>query len=186
MEDSLTKYGLLAVLFGAMIEADAMPVMSGAVAHLGYFEVLPAAVLCLSGMFAGDCAWYWFGRLFGNRFSHTSFYMRMMPKAEHFADKFGVWQIFAARFILGLRTATMLFWGCKKLDFMQFAAIDLLGCGVWGILLVGAGYFLSASMNAILGEIKQTEILVLAMAIGAAGILVLIKKFGKRKYACQR
>jgi membrane protein DedA with SNARE-associated domain len=175
MENFLIKYGLFAVFFGSMVEADAMPVMSGAVAHLGYFGFAGAIAASGGGMFAGDCVFYWLGRGFGHRIEKTEFYQKHLPKAEKFIGKIGVWQILAARVIYGTRNATMLFWGIKKFSFLKFAAIDFLGCLVWGTLLTALGYFLSFGAGKIIGDIKRIEIGLLVIIILAVSVILLIK-----------
>ncbi len=114
MEQFLIRYGLWAVLFGSTVEADAMPVMAGVVAHLGYFNVAAAGAAAIGGMFLGDCVWYWLGRRFGQRIEKTAFYRKHSPKAEKYIGKFSVWQILAARLVFGTRNATMTFWESGK------------------------------------------------------------------------
>ncbi len=180
MEQFLIRYGLFAVLFGSMVEGDAMPVMSGVVAHLGYFRLWEALAAGIGGMFLGDCVWYWLGRGFGPKIEKTKFYRKHLPKAEKFVNKIGIWQILAARIVYGTRNVTMLFWGIKKLSFVKFAAIDLLGCLVWGTILASLGYSLSFSAEKLIGDIKELEIGVLLLII-FAGILILLIKFIKNK-----
>lgn len=181
MEQFLIRYGLYAVFFGAMVEADAMPVMSGVVAHLGYFGFAGAVAASVGGMFLGDCLWYWLGRGFGQRIEKTKFYRKHLPKAEKFIGKIGVWQVLAARVIYGTRNATMIFWGVKKLNFAKFAAIDFLGCFLWGTLLTSLGYFLSFGANAIIGDIKRVEIGLLVILLLTVALIVLIKWLKNRK-----
>lgn len=175
MEQFLIRYGLYAVFFGSMVEADAMPVLSGAVAHLGYFTFAGALAASVGGMFVGDCLWYWLGRGFGPRIEKTKFYRKHLPKAERFIGKIGVWQVLTARVIYGTRNATMLFWGVKKLNFAKFAAIDFIGCLAWGTLLTSLGYFLSFSANVIIGDVKRIEIGFLVIIILAVALIALIK-----------
>lgn len=175
MEQFLIRYGLYAVFFGSMVEADAMTVMSGAAAHLGYFGFAGAIAASVGGMFAGDCVWYWLGRGFGHRIEKTEFYQKHLPKAEKIIGKIGIWQILAARLIYGTRNGTMLFWGIKKLSFAKFAAIDFFGCLVWGTVLTALGYFLSFSVEKIIGDIKQVEIGLLVIIVFVAGLILLIK-----------
>lgn len=182
MEQFLTQYGLWAVFFGSMVEADVMPVMSGTVAHLGYFGFAGALTASVGGMFAGDCVWYLLGRTFGNRIEKTVFYRKHLPKIEKFIGKIGVWQILAARVVYGTRNATMLFWGIRKLAFAKFAAIDLVGCLIWGTLLTSLGYFLSFGTATIIGDVKRVEIGLLISA-GIALFTVLSIKFLKNRRA---
>lgn len=175
MEQFLIRYGLYAVFFGSMVEGDAMPVMSGVVAHLGYFRLWEAVAASIGGMFLGDCVWYWLGRGFGPRIEKTKFYRKHLPKAEKIIGKIGVWQVLAARVVYGTRNATMLFWGIKKLNFVRFAAIDFVGCFIWGAFLTSIGYFLSFGAYAIIGDVKQAEIGLLIILVFAVALTILIR-----------
>lgn len=174
MENFLIKYGLWAVFFGSAIEADAMPILSGATSHFGYFGFPLALLASICGMFAGDCVWYWIGRIFGNRIKNTEFYKRRFPQVEKFIDRISVFQIVLCRVFYGTRNATMLFWGIKQYSFLRFAFFDILGCIVWGILLVSLGYFLSSSVQLIIGDVKEIEIFLLI--IGAIAVILIILK----------
>jgi membrane protein DedA with SNARE-associated domain len=181
MEQFLIRYGLIAVFAGSAVEADVIPILSGVVAHLGYFGFFGALAATVSGRFLGDCVWYWLGRGFGKRIEKPAFYCRQLPKAERVFGKMGVWQILVARVLYGLRNATMLFLGLKKLNFAKFAAINFVGCLVWGAFLTSLGYFLSFSANSIIGDVNGVEIgLLIFVVIGAPSIL-LIKYLNSKK-----
>ena len=180
MENFLIRYGLFAVFAGCTVEADVIPILSGVLAHRGYFGFLGTVTACSGGMLLGDCFCYWLGRRFGNRIEKTAFYRRHLLKVERVIDRIGVWQILAARFIYGTRNATMLWWGMKTLNFATFVAIDSLGCLAWAGLLVSLGYFFSFSTNAIIGDVKRVEIgLFIIVVAGAASLFW--KKYSKNK-----
>lgn len=182
MEQFLIRYGLIAVFFGSMIESDITVPTAGALSAFGYFSPITAAAVCIFGVFTGDCMWYWLGRLFGPRLEHTNLYRKAMPKAEKFADKFGLKQIILARFIWGVRIATMVFWGLKRLNFLKFAAIDLAGCILFGSALIALGYFFSYSLRRLLEDFRYIE-LGLAAAFILAFIIFLIYRRHRRTRA---
>ena len=178
MQAFFIKYGLIAVFVGAMFEGDLVIPTAGAMASFGYYSVFTVGIVCIVGMFAGDCFWYWLGRLFGERLSGTRLYKRAMPKAEKFASKMGVWQIAAARFIWGIRMATMVFWGFKRLNFWVFAGIDLLACAVFGTILTALGYYFSRGLKHIVGEVEQFQFI----AFGAVLVIAILLIVGRRLY----
>lgn len=90
MENFLIKHGLWAMFFSSMVEADAMPILSGATSHFGYFGFSLALLASVGGMFAGDCVWYCIGRIFGNRIKQTKFFKKRFPQVEKFIDRVGV------------------------------------------------------------------------------------------------
>lgn len=177
----MIRYGLYAVFFGSTFEGDAMPIMSGVVAHLGYFSLFSAIAACLGGMFLGDCLWYWAGRKFAVRIEKSRFYRRAIPKAERFVGKdSAAWQLAASRLVYGTRNVTLLYCGIRKMNFLKFAATDFIVCVVWVSLLAFAGFFLSLSANNLLGDVKHIEFGVLILIVCAAGSVTLWKILKKR------
>jgi membrane protein DedA with SNARE-associated domain len=176
MQGFLIKYGLIAVFLGAMFEGDIVVPTAGALASFGYHSPVVITLVCISGMFAGDCMWYWLGRIFGKRLSGTKLYKKAMPKAEKLADKMGVWQIAAARFIWGARVATMIFWGFKRLNFAVFAAIDLLAVTVFTTALVTLGYYFSRGLRRLVGDVEQFQYI----ALGAIAVIMVVFILARR------
>jgi membrane protein DedA with SNARE-associated domain len=180
VEELLIRFGPLAIFLGAALEGDATLVLAGVVAHLGLVS-LPAAVVvgCL-GALVGDCLWYGVGRVAGPRIRRARVYARVGPFVERLANRFGLGQIVLARFVYGTRVASMIFWGLRDTPFARFAAVDLIGCGVWAGALVPLGFCLSHTATAILGEVEAVErwflgALVL-VATGAAFFHVVVRR----------
>jgi membrane protein DedA with SNARE-associated domain len=179
-EDVLIQYGLFALLLGAAIEGDISMVVGGAVAHLGYFR-LPAAIgFAALGLFIGDCCWYALGRAHTQRFRRGRLYRTLGPKIERLANRMGVWELVAARFVYGTKIASMLFWGLHGLPFLRFAAVDGIGCLVGAAFFVGLGYAVGSGAEALLGNVKRLELALLAAVVVALVVLVLIRVFARR------
>lgn len=176
MEGFLIRYGLIAVFFGSMIESDVTAPTAGALAAFGYLDPFTAGLVCILGIFAGDCGWYWLGRLFGDRLEGTRFYKKAKPKAEKFADKFGIKQIVLARFIWGVRIASMAFWGFKRLNFLTFAAVDLLGCILFGAALTAIGYFFSHGLRRLVTDFQWIELALGLAFIGAVVVFFFLRR----------
>jgi membrane protein DedA with SNARE-associated domain len=134
MEEILTKYGLLALFVLAAVEGDVTLILADVVTHLGIFKLLPAICVGTVGAFACDCIWYWVGRCRSTSIRRSWLYRRVGDGAEQLAQRFGIWEIIAARFVYGTRIASSLFWGIQPLRFVRFAALDLIGCVLWAIV----------------------------------------------------
>lgn len=181
MEKFLIEYGLHAVFFGSTVEGDAMPIMSGAVAHLGYFNLFSAGAACVGGMFLGDCLFYWAGRKFSGRIVESRFYQRAMSKAERFIGVDSIWrQLVVSRLVYGTRNVTVLYCGIRKMNFLEFAATDFAVCAVWVSLLASVGYFLSLSANNLVGDVKNIEFGILILIVSVAGSVLLWKLLKSR------
>ena len=180
MEEILTRYGLLALFVLAAVEGDVTLILAGVVSHLGIFKLLPAICVGTVGAFAGDCVWYWVGRFRSTSIRRSWLYRRMGGGAEHLAQRFGVWEIIAARFVYGTRIASVLFWGIQQLPFVRFAALDLIGCALWAILFFSLGYFLSGSAAILIGEVRRIEIWLL-VAVATMAFFSLLSRYLLRR-----
>jgi membrane protein DedA with SNARE-associated domain len=181
MEGFLIKYGLWAIFLASMFEGDIVVPTAGAMAAFGYFHPVTAGLVCIAGIFAGDCFWYWAGRLFGERLEGTKFYKRAKPKAEKFAEKFGLKQIVLARFVWGVRIASMALWGFKRLNFATFAAIDLAASALFGAALTALGYFFSYSLRRLVTDFKWIEFVLGLAFIAAVVIFFVVRRRKKSK-----
>src|SRR5438045_2186131 len=155
MEIFLIKYGLIAVFFFAMAEADVVPVIAGVVAHLGYFGFAKAIAVGSAGAFAGDCVWFWIGSSHSQWIRTTRVYLRAAKAAENLDRRLGVWQIPLSHIIYGTRIATMTLSGLKKISFATFAVMDLLGCVVFTTVFATLGFLFSSSASLIIVRVKR-------------------------------
>ena len=127
METLLIRYGLAAVFIGGALEGDVTFTLAGVVVHLGLLHLPSAIAVGTIGALTGDCAWYWFGRSGSARVRNNSVYRRAEPIASRLTSRFGAWEIVVARFVVGARTASCVFWGTRRLSFARFIVIDLIG-----------------------------------------------------------
>jgi membrane protein DedA with SNARE-associated domain len=154
----LIHYGLAAVLIGSAVEGDFTLILAGVVSHLGIFPFPLAAAIGALGSFIGDCAWYGLGRLRGPRLRSGALYRRVGPGIERLARRFGAWQLLAARFVYGTKSASMVFWGLHGLPFRRFAPIDALGCMLGATAFTALGYVVSGSAEVLLGKVRRVEL----------------------------
>lgn len=120
------------------------------------------------------------GALDRHQFVGVGFIAEWVVGAEHLAQRFGVWEIIAARFVYGTRIASVLFWGIQKLPFVRFAALDLIGCALWAIVFSSLGYFLSGSAAVLIGEVRRIEIWLL-VAVAAIAFFFLLSRYLLRR-----
>jgi membrane protein DedA with SNARE-associated domain len=175
LEEILEHYGLFAVFFISIFEGDVILVLAGVVSHLGFFTPFEAFVASWSGLLIGDCGWYYVGRSLSTKVQNSSLYRRMWPRIQFLSGKWGVWEILAARFVYGSRTASMIFWGVQKLKLLQFVCIDLIGCTLWTTLLITLGFYLSRSAETLIGEVKRIEVWLLGAFIFAVSIFLCLR-----------
>jgi len=163
VQEILIKYGLLAVLFAAMLEADLIPVLAGVAAHRGYFNPVLAVAAASFGALAGDCIWFYVGR--HNVIRNSRLLQRLRSKAEVLFRRVGHWQIPASHVIYGTRVATMTFLGARGSAAGRFVLIDGVSCLALTALLFSLGFALSASVSMVLLNVRRVEVVLLAAVV---------------------
>lgn len=181
MELFLMKYGLLAVFLFALVEADVVPVLTGVVAHLGYFGFAQSIAVASAGAFMGDCFWFWIARTHSEWIRSSRIYKRTANATENLDRRLGVWQIPASHVIYGTRIATMTFSGLRKLSFTRFALMDILGCVGFTTALATLGFLFSSSSSLIIGRVKRVELFLLVVVIVTAFLFHLVKVIAQRQ-----
>jgi len=161
----LIKYGLLAIFLAAVVEADVVPVLAGALAHLGYVNAILALMVLTSGALAGDCLWFFAGRHYSNRIQSKRIYLRMGPAVERLTSRIGLWQIPASHLIYGTRVATMILFGIRRLRVSRFVVTDGFACLAVSTTLFALGFGLSASTTQIIGHVKRIELFMLCAVL---------------------
>ena len=169
----IEQYGIYAVFALCTVEGDITLLISGTMAHGGFFGPYSFFWVLLSGTLGGmtgDCIAYGIGRVAHEKAKHYRFYQMAQPRIEKLIDKFGGFAIIISKYIYGIRAAMCVFYGIGKMPFLRFLALDAISCFTWVLLLSGAGYFFSGAITSIIGDFRQIGIalffIVLAGIIG--------------------
>ena len=165
MQLFLIKYGVLAFFLAAAVEADVVPILAGALAHLDHMNAVLAIAFLTSGALAGDCLWFLMGRHYSTRIQSWSIYIRMRPVVERLTSQIGLWQIPASHLIYGTRVATMILFGIRRLAVSRFVVTDSCACLVVTTTLFALGFGLSASTAQIIGHVKRIELFMLCVIV---------------------
>lgn len=157
----IEQYGIYAVFALCTIEGDITLLMSGAMAHSGFFGPYSFFWVFIAGTLggmAGDCFGYAIGRIFHQNAKDYRFYQMAQPRIERLIDKFGNYAIVISKYIYGIRLAMCVFYGIGKMPFHRFLILDVISCGLWVMLLAGTGYFFSGAITSIIGDFQQIGI----------------------------
>ena len=156
--DLIAQYGIYAVFALCTVEGDITLLISGTMAHggffgeWGFFKVLIAGTL---GGMAGDAVGYAVGRIFHENAKDYRFYQVAQPRVEKLIEKFGGSAIIISKYIYGIRVAMCVFYGVGKMPFFRFIGLSALSCLLWVVLLAGIGYFFSGAVTSMIGDFKQ-------------------------------
>lgn len=174
------EYGIYAVLALCTVEGDITLLLSGVMAHNGYFGPYSFLKVYLAGTFGGmlgDNFGYWIGRFLGTSVKDYRFYQIAQPRIERLIDKFGGFSIIVSKYIYGLRVAMCLFNGIGKMPFLRFLLLDFISCSIWVLFLSGVGYFFSGAVTNIIGDFKQIGVTVFFIVLGGILIFYLVEHY---------
>jgi membrane protein DedA with SNARE-associated domain len=177
MEHFLVQYGLLAVLFCALLENDVTFVLTGVIIDRGIVSPYLGIAYCVAGALGHDLLWFWLGHSKSDSIRSSRVYRRVGPLVERLADRFGLWELFLCRFIYGTRNPSLVFWGVQRLPLWKFLAVETIALSIWGTFLATLGYFLSDRASLVIGKVKSFERLLLGIAV-----LVIIVVVGLRMF----
>ncbi|PYT00325.1 MAG: hypothetical protein DMF63_07055 [Acidobacteria bacterium] len=177
----IEQYGIYAVFALCTVEGDITLLISGTMAHGGFFgenwgflKVLVAGTL---GGMTGDCVAYGVGRIAHENAKHYRFYQMAQPRVEKLIDKFGGFAIVISKYIYGIRAAMCVFYGVGKMPFLRFLALDAISCFTWVLLLSGAGYFFSGAITSMIGDFKQIGVALFFIVLTGIIIFYVIERF---------
>jgi membrane protein DedA with SNARE-associated domain len=174
------EYGIYAVLALCTVEGDITLLLSGVMAHNGYFGPYSFFKVYLAGTIGGmigDNFGYWVGRFFRNSVKDYRFYQMAQPRIERLIDKFGGFSVIVSKYIYGLRVAMCLFNGIGKMPFLRFLFLDFISCSIWVLFLAGVGYFFSGAVTNIIGDFKTIGVWVFFIVLGGILVFYLIEHY---------
>jgi membrane-associated protein len=128
-----------------MIIANALSPFSNDVMNLVYWMSL----ISVAGII-GNMVGYWFGKKSGpllfERKDTWLFKRKYIVQAKEFYDKRGGTAIIVARFLPIVRTFAPIVAGVVHMNFKKFVFFNIIGCLIWVISLVMAGYLLGSNI----------------------------------------
>ncbi|HEY6291558.1 MAG TPA: DedA family protein, partial [Terriglobia bacterium] len=177
-------YGYAAVFFGVMLENAGVPLPGETVllfgaflAHQGGMQLRWVVANAMVGATCGGAVGYLLGYYGGpelvRRFRGRAFVSeRRFDRAERTFLKHGVWAVFAARFITGLRILVGLLAGAFRMPFGVFFLANAAGALVWAITMGAAGYALGSSWDRLVRFARALDWTALVIALAAIAFVV--------------
>lgn len=155
-------YGYPILFLGVLLENAAVPVPGETAVLVAGFLASPAgggafrleAVILTTVLAAmlGDNFGFWLGyRLARPRLAQGQRFLFLTPAAyraaEAYFQRYGVWTVFLARFVAGLRVVGALAAGTAGMPWPRFLLANAAGAVAWGITVSLLGYFFGHSMR---------------------------------------
>lgn len=176
----IEQYGIYAVFALCTVEGDITLLISGVLAHSGFFGKYSFAKVLFFGTLGGvvgDSFGYMVGRVFQQTVKDYRFYKLAQPRIERLIDKFGGFAIIISKYIYGIRGAMCLFYGIGKMPYWRFLMLDLISCFTWVFILAGTGYFFSGAITSILGDFQQIGIALFFIILTGVIVFYLVEHY---------
>ena len=182
LQTFIENYGYFAVFVGCFAEGETVLVLAGFAAHLGYLSLPWVMATAAVAGFCGDLTAFFAGRRWGPRLLAWSPRLAAVrPVIAEKLERHATWVVFALRFAVGLRIASLVVIGASGLPAPRFILPNAAGAIVWGVAVGGAGYMFGAAFTGMLAHAKRYEEIAFA-AIAVIGIALL----GLRSLRSQR
>lgn len=166
VHDFIMKFGYPALFIGTLLEGESVLIAAGVLARSGYLDLNLVVLIALAGTYTADLSIYLLGRKKGegmiSKFPVAKIYY---PKVKNLFDKYGIWAIFITRYLYGFRLAAAGFLGLMKMSKRKYLPFNFLSCMIWAIVIGNLGYMFGASLEALIGQIKHYEKLVVPLII---------------------
>jgi membrane protein DedA with SNARE-associated domain len=183
LESIIDRWGYLGVGLGTLLEGEATLLTAGALAHKGLLTLRWVMLVAFAGTALSDQLLYWAGRRFGKRLLETRADLAAHSKRmEHWLARYGPLFVTCARFLYGLRSASVAWLGASCFPYPRFVLFDTLGAALWAALVGALGWGLGASLMALLGRTGHPlEILLAAIVLAVAGALMMRLRLRRRR-----
>jgi membrane-associated protein len=184
-----SRYGYDALFFGIMFENAGLPLpgelvllFGGLLAHRGVLElkwvVASAATGATIGAGLGYAAGYRWGTPLVRRVSRRLFVSQSrFDQSAGAVARYGVWAVFASRFVIGLRMLGGLLAGAFRMSWAGFVLANVAGACAWAVTMGSVGYALGSSWRRLLQFTRTVD----WIAVGLVVLILLLILIRKRR-----
>lgn len=157
------------IIFGFFLPGDYLLFLSGVFCGTKLLDV-PLSLLMLCVFFAaivGSLLGYFTGRFFGEniqtRRDSLFFKKKYIDNTRKYFEKYGSQTLIIARFLPVIRTFAPILAGIVKMKIHQFLLFNVLGGGIWTLLLVGGGFYFGEQFPGIVDYVQYIIFFFLAV-----------------------
>jgi membrane protein DedA with SNARE-associated domain len=165
------------------VPGDTVTVFAGYIAGRSDRSLVGVFVSTTLGSAAGFMTYYALGRLI-----HPEYFARRncrffkastMNKAGEWFQKYGYWVVLLNRFFSGIRSMISVVCGMYRLPWPRVLVLAVVGCGLWNIILIAAGFVLGANWLLIEWILRQYTRAVVALVLSVALVWFLRRRMSR-------
>lgn len=191
-------YGYVVLFVGVMLENAGVPVPGETAVLVAGFLASPAGesklnlgLVILFTMIAaviGDNVGFWLGHRYARpRLREGKSFLFLTPKglllAEDYFHRYGLWTVFFARFITGLRVIGAIAAGTAGMHWTRFLMANAAGALAWSVTISLLGYFFGHSFELLHKLLGYGGIALLVGFVAVVGIVYVVRHRRKGKEA---
>jgi membrane-associated protein len=185
------QYGYPVLFVGVLLENAGVPV-PGETAVLvagflsskaggGHFNIVWVILLTVLAAVIGDNLGFWLGREWARpRMQQGRRFLFLTPKAlelaEDYFHRYGLWTIFFARFIAGLRVVGALAAGTAGMPWGRFLVANTCGALAWAVTMSLLGYFFGHSWELLHHYLGRGALVILGTVVVLVGLPYLLRR----------
>jgi membrane protein DedA with SNARE-associated domain len=175
LQTLITQYGLIAVLFGCVLEGETVLLLAAAAAQRGLLDLRAVIAVAAIGAFIGDNIFFFLGRRWGSHVAErVPWIARLVPRVDRLLARWRWGAVILLRFTYGLRVGGPMLLGAGTMPTWEFVAANAVGAMLWAGLIAAIGHTAGHAAEALLGRVSGAEkvLLLLVIAIGIGAIVV--------------
>jgi membrane protein DedA with SNARE-associated domain len=190
-------YGYPVLFIGVLLENMGIPV-PGETAVLvagflssnpggGHFHIGVVIAITVVAAVIGDNIGFWLGHRWARpRLQSGKRFLFLTPKtlelAESYFQRYGLWTIFFARFITGLRVVGALAAGTAGMHWTRFLIANACGAVAWATTMALLGYFFGSSLELLHTYLSRGGLIVLGSIIVIVGLPFLLRRLRQMRF----
>jgi membrane-associated protein len=153
----------------------------------GHFFIVWVILLTAVAAVIGDNVGFWLGRELarprlqsGRRFLFLT--PKMMQLAEGYFQRYGVWTVFFARYITGLRVVAALAAGTAGMPWWEFLLANAAGAVAWATSISLLGYFFGQSLHLLHTYMSRGGLILVGCIIVLVGLPYLWRRLRNMQF----
>lgn len=168
----ISEYGYVAVFFGSLFEGESILLIAGHLAQQDHLSLSFILLYAFLGAVAGDLIWFLAGRYGGHRITRRfPFLLRWSVKSTTLIQKHPRAISTLMRFMYGFRSVVPFSIGLSGIHLRTFLPWNMLGALLWVSVFGGVGYLLGEAFEALVGNVRRMELVLIMGAVLAFATL---------------
>ncbi|WP_112309564.1 DedA family protein [Pseudogemmobacter bohemicus] len=174
-EDLLSRWGLIAVLWGCFFEGETAAILGGVITHHGLTHWAATAGVAFAGAFIADQMWFLLSRHMPAGGRIGGWLSRLSGKAR--ATWLHQWLArhpdgltLAFRFVPGTRIIGPILLAQTPIGWLRFSALNALSCLIWAVGFTTLGYHFGRAVTLALGRLHGLHLGLLLALVAAVGL----------------